>query len=65
MRRMKSEGVDLYTALPILSVYLGHDGIASTEKYLRMTAQVYPELIDQLRAAYGDIVPAARKEAAL
>ena len=34
MEKMKLEGMDLYCALPLLSLYLGHEGIRETEKYL-------------------------------
>jgi integrase len=57
LRKMESDGVDLYCALPILSTYMGHENIYATERYLRMTAQVHPEIINQLQTAYGDIVP--------
>ena len=33
---MQSKGFDLYTSLPILSVYLGHKNIVETEYYLRL-----------------------------
>ena len=57
LRKMESDGVDLYCALPVLSTYMGHENIYATERYLRMTAQVHPEIINQLQTAYGDIVP--------
>ncbi|MGL5434694.1 MAG: tyrosine-type recombinase/integrase [Lachnospiraceae bacterium] len=34
MEKMKAEGMDLYCAMPLLSVYLGHKGLRETEKYL-------------------------------
>lgn len=37
MNRMSDEGKDLYVSLPILSAYLGHANIQSTERYLRLT----------------------------
>ncbi|WP_114939640.1 tyrosine-type recombinase/integrase [Mucilaginibacter endophyticus] len=42
---MAEAGVDLYYSLPILSQYLGHDKIESTDKYVRLTAEMYPDLI--------------------
>jgi len=64
LRKMESDGVDLYCALPVLSAYMGHENIYATERYLRMTAQVHPEIINQLHAAYGDIVPSVVGEVA-
>jgi len=34
MEKMKFEGMDLYCAMPLLSAYLGHEGLRETEKYL-------------------------------
>jgi len=39
------EAVDIYCALPILSVFLGHKSIKGTEKYVRLTQEMYPEVI--------------------
>jgi len=36
LEKMLAEGMDLYCSIPILSAYLGHQGIRDTEKYLRL-----------------------------
>ena len=36
LKQMEDKGFDLYTSLPILSVYLGHKSIIETEYYLRL-----------------------------
>ncbi len=36
LKQMQIKGFDLYTSLPILSVYLGHKNIVETEYYLRL-----------------------------
>lgn len=36
LKQMEIKGFDLYTSLPILSVYLGHKNIIETEYYLRL-----------------------------
>lgn len=36
LKQMQTKGFDLYTALPILSIYLGHKSITETEYYLRL-----------------------------
>ncbi|MCM1224241.1 MAG: tyrosine-type recombinase/integrase [Lachnospiraceae bacterium] len=41
---MSRAGIDLYTSMPILSVYLGHKSIWMTEKYVRLTTSMYPEI---------------------
>jgi|SRR5574344_898302 integrase/recombinase XerD len=43
--QMSHCGIDLYASWPYLSVYLGHQSLESTEKYVRLTSELYPELI--------------------
>jgi hypothetical protein len=54
---MVAEGRDIYCALPILSTYLGHRGIESTEKYLRMTAEAYDSVTGTMENFYQDVFP--------
>ncbi len=46
LRRMEENGFDLYTSLPILSVYLGHKSIAETEYYLRLVKEDFREIVE-------------------
>ena len=41
-----------------------NENISATEKYLRMTAAVHPEILGQLQRVYGNMLPAADLEAA-
>lgn len=43
--RMIRAGMELYTCLPIISTCLGHKSLSATEKYVRMTAEIYPDLM--------------------
>ena len=45
---MAGNGIDLYYSLPILSAYLGHQSLEATEKYVRLTAEMYPGLISEV-----------------
>ena len=51
-----SQGKDLTTALPLLTTYMGHNDFSATEQYLRMTAEVYPEISQLMQEQYGYIV---------
>lgn len=51
------DGVDLTVVLPILSKYLGHTSITATEWYLRLTAEVYPEVIKKMDKFTAGIYP--------
>lgn len=45
MAAMAASGLDLYYSLPILSQYLGHQSLEATEKYVRLTSEMYPGLL--------------------
>lgn len=49
--------VDHRAALPVLSAYMGHSRIAETAKYLRLTAEAYPEITRMMELAFGYIIP--------
>ena len=44
LEQMWRAGMDLYTALPILSACLGHCSLHATERYVRLTREMYPEI---------------------
>jgi len=45
--KMTETGLDLHSSLPILSTYLGHRTLESTDKYVRLTAEIYPDLLNK------------------
>jgi len=57
LQKWVASGAELTTAIPRLSAYLGHDGFASTEQYLRMTAEVHPEISELMQRQFGYIIP--------
>lgn len=57
LRNWVREGKNLTTALPYLSAYMGHAGSKSTQYYLRLTAELYPDIIMGLDAAYDWMIP--------
>jgi len=57
LNQMVQKKVELYCALPILSTYLGHASIAATERYVRLTAEVYPEILSTVSATCAYIFP--------
>ena len=44
--KMVRSGMDPFCALPYLSTYMGHKGIESTEKYLRLTADHFSAIAE-------------------
>ena len=57
LKKWSVEGKDLMVYLPILRVYLGHNSFSETACYLRLTADVFPEITLKLEAKFPDIIP--------
>jgi integrase len=57
MTRLSKEGQDLYYVLPILSTYVGHQSLAATDRYVRMTSEMYPDLLSQTDSICTYIYP--------
>lgn len=57
LAQMTRAGLDLYCAMPLLSTYLGHRTIESTEKYVRLTAEIYPELLNDIEGISSYVFP--------
>lgn len=54
-------GADIYCILPILSVFLGHQSIEATERYVRLTQEMFPEVISQQQAISSFVFPLMSK----
>ena len=54
---MSKKELDLYYSLPILSKYLGHNSLEATDKYVRLTAEMYPELIKEVNSLCSYVFP--------
>jgi len=54
------EGVDLNTKLPFLVAYLGHKDFTGTQKYLHLTAELFPNLTARMNQQFGGVIPQGR-----
>lgn len=59
---MAESGLDLYHSLPILSTYLGHRTLESTDKYVRMTAEMYPHLLKKVNDVCAYVFPELKND---
>jgi integrase len=50
-------GADITNLLPYMSAYLGHADFRGTEYYLRLTADLYPDIIEKLERLYDCVIP--------
>lgn len=57
LRKWVEEGADITALLPYLSSYLGHKGLQETAYYLRLTADMFPQVTALLLHELGDIIP--------
>jgi integrase len=57
LKRWVRSGTDLTAALPYLSVYLGHTGLKGTQHYLRLTAELYPDIVEAMDERFGHLLP--------
>jgi site-specific recombinase XerD len=45
--KLTKEGRDIYCSLPLLAAFLGHKKVLDTETYLRLTQEVYPDILQK------------------
>ncbi len=50
-------GNDLTVMLPYLSAYMGHSDFRATQYYLRLTSDLYPEIVRRVEAEFGYVIP--------
>ncbi|NLE25409.1 MAG: tyrosine-type recombinase/integrase [Clostridiaceae bacterium] len=62
LEHMVQQGMDIYCALPILSVYLGHRTIESTEKYVRLIPAFHQNIIHSMEGMYDGLFPEVKNE---
>jgi len=57
LKRWSEQDHDLLMYLPILKTYMGHESFRDTAYYLRMTADVFPEITLKMEQRFPDLVP--------
>lgn len=57
LKRWSEQGFDLLVYLPVLKTYMGHDSFEDTAYYLRLTADVYPEITLKLEKRFPGLIP--------
>jgi integrase len=63
LKKWVEQEKDLAAYLPVLKTYLGHDSFEETAYYLRLTADVFPEITLKLETCYPEIIPMLEGEA--
>jgi hypothetical protein len=50
-------GGELTTLMPYLAAYMGHADFRGTQYYLRLTSDLYPDIIRRTEAEFGFVIP--------
>ncbi|MBE9461313.1 tyrosine-type recombinase/integrase [Dyadobacter subterraneus] len=54
---MAERGADIYCCLPVLSTYLGHKSVESTNHYVRLVSAMYPGLLKDIDRICINVFP--------
>jgi integrase/recombinase XerD len=57
LKKWVLEGRDLNNALPYLSAYLGHEDLRGSQRYLRLTADLYPDVTSKIERTCAYVIP--------
>jgi integrase len=57
LQKWVESGEDLTSMLPVLSVFMGHKSFSATSRYLRLTAEVYPDVVRQVEKTCAYVIP--------
>lgn len=57
LNNMFKKGYDYYNVLPMLSAYMGHKNIKSTEYYITLTEWLLHETVEKLNDIYPNLIP--------
>lgn len=55
--RWYRDGEDLDAKLPLLATYLGHQHLSGTQRYLHLSAELFPEITARVDAVFGEVIP--------
>lgn len=57
LEKMIRDGVPHGVALQLLCSYMGHQSLSATGRYLHLTAEAFPDLVEKIEEATKDIFP--------
>ncbi len=60
LKKWVLDGNELTVLLPYLSAYMGHSDFRATQYYLRLTSDLYPEIVRRVEAEFGYVIPEGR-----
>ena len=61
LEQQVKSGTDIYIALPILSTYIGHSSVNATQRYVRLTTEAFPEILQKVSKTCSFVFPEVKK----
>jgi integrase len=61
LKKWAEQGKDLTAYLPVLRTYMGHDSFNETAYYLRLTVDVFADVMQKVEIRYPGIIPALER----
>lgn len=55
--KLSESGQDLYCSMPVLMTYMGHQSLEATNRYVRITQEMYPSLLKKVDETYRYVFP--------
>jgi integrase len=55
--KMAESGQDLYYSMSVIMTYMGHQSLEATNRYVRLTGEMYPGLLKKVDEAYKYLFP--------
>ena len=62
LKKWVLENKDLMSYLPVLKTYLGHETFRETSYYLKLTADVFPNITEKVNKEYNKLIPRLEEE---
>jgi integrase/recombinase XerD len=59
LKKWVLEGKNITTAMPYLSFYMGHVGLKATQHYLKLTIDMFPQIVEMTEKEFGWVIPEA------
>lgn len=62
LQKWVENGEDLTAMLPVLSEFMGHKSFNATSRYLRLTAEVYPDVVKRVEQTCAYAIPSGDRQ---
>lgn len=57
LKKWVLSGEEVSSLMPYLAAYMGHSDFRASQYYLRLTAELYPDIISRTEAEFGYVIP--------